>query len=64
MRDAILPWAVMAVTIIVAIGLMGFFRHLLKLREDLAPEVVHPTAQAVADAEATKVTLARYNLAA
>ena len=42
MRDAILPWAIMAVTIIVALGLVNFFRHLLKLREKLAPELVHP----------------------
>ena len=45
MRDAILPWAVMAVTIILAVGLMAFFRHLLKMREERAPEVVHTTAE-------------------
>jgi hypothetical protein len=42
MRDAILPWAVMAFTILVAVGLMVFFRKLLKMREELAPEVVYP----------------------
>ena len=46
MRDVILPWAVMAVTIIIALGLMTFFRRLLKLREEVAPEVVHPRKDA------------------
>lgn len=45
MHDAILPWAVMGVTIIVAMGLMAFFRKLLKMREALAPEVVHPRSE-------------------
>ena len=62
MRDAFVPWAVMAVTIIVAIGLVAFFRNLLEMREKLAPEVVH--AKPAAEMETKQVTLSRYNLAA
>ena len=63
MRDAILPWAIMAVTIIVALGLVTFFRHLLKLRERVAPELVHPKAVKETSAPAAGA-LSHHDLAA
>jgi hypothetical protein len=53
MRDLVLPLAVMATTIIVALGLITFFRHLIKLRSELAPEVVfaNPTAKVASNNE-------------
>jgi hypothetical protein len=53
----------MAVTIIVALGLMTFFRHLLKLRETQAPEVVH-AKEAAEKGEPAETTAVRHDLAA
>jgi hypothetical protein len=53
----------MAVTIIVALGLMTFFRHLLKLRETQAPEVVHAN-KSPETVEPPETTAVRHDLAA
>jgi hypothetical protein len=63
MRDAILPWAVMAVTVIVAVGLLTFFRHLLKLREQQAPELVH-AGTTVTEAKPAAAAPVHHDLAA
>jgi hypothetical protein len=47
MFELSLPLAIMAITTTVALGLVGFSRHLLKMRDRLAPEVVHPKSAAL-----------------
>jgi len=63
MRDLVLPLAVMATTIIVAMGLITFFRHLIKLRSKLAPEVVNAVSVSAETARGAEPA-ARHDLAA
>ena len=63
MRDLVLPLAIMATTIIVALGLITFFRHLLKLRSECAPEVVNAVPAPTKTARSAEPA-ARHDLAA
>ena len=59
MHQLVLPFAVMAATIFVLVGLLVVFRKFLKLRQELAPEVVNakPTLTGAAKRDATPVAM-------
>lgn len=58
MHQLVLPFAVMAVTIFVLSGLLVVFRKFLKLRQELAPEVVNPMpARTAPKRDATPVAM-------